>query len=154
MGFSLASMIDPATNVQTTVFGTIAQLCGIVILLAADGHHWLLSATVRSFETIGTGHFSASLEFAQLCLRLSADALAVGVALAAPALIVLLTVEFAIAIAGRIAPQLNVLIMGFPVKILVGLWLIGASLYFLPGAFRDVITTIRANLEYALDAMK
>jgi flagellar biosynthetic protein FliR len=154
MGFSLAAIINPGTNAQTTALGTMAQMCGLVILLGADGHHWLLSATVRSFQTIQPGGFTASLALAQLCLRLSADALAVGVALAAPALIVLLTVEFALAIAGRVAPQLQVLILGFPVKIAVGFWLVGASLYFLPGAFRDVVTAIHGNLTHALNAMK
>jgi flagellar biosynthetic protein FliR len=78
----------------------------------------------------------------------------VGVALAAPAMIVFLTVEFALAIAGRVAPQLQVLILGFPVKIAIGLWLVGASLYFLPGAFREALGAIRSNLMHALNAMR
>lgn len=154
MGFSLASMIDPTTNAQTTAFGTMAQMLGVVVLLGADGHHWLLSATVRSFEVIGPGGFASTAALAQLLLRLSADALSVGVALAAPAIIVLLIVELALGIAGRVTPQLQVLLLGFPIKIAVGFWLIGASLYFLPGAFRDVFSAIRINLTYALKAMR
>ena len=154
MGFSLASIIDPQTHAQTTAFGTIAQMCGLVIMLAADGHHWLLLATVKSFHTIAPGGFTPSPDLAQLFLRLSADAFAVGVALAAPAIIVLLMVEVALAIAGRITPQLQVMILGFPIKIAVGLWLIGASLYFMPGAFRDVLGGIRTGLTRAIGAMK
>jgi len=153
MGFSLASIINPATNAQTTAFGTMAQMLGLVILLAADGHHWLLAATVRSFQTVEPGGVAVSAALAQLLLRLSADALSVGVALAAPAIIVLLIVELALGIAGRVTPQLQVLLLGFPIKIAIGLWLIGASLYFLPGAFRDVFTAIRINLTHAIKAM-
>ncbi|MGH9901946.1 MAG: flagellar biosynthetic protein FliR, partial [Pyrinomonadaceae bacterium] len=45
MGFSLAGTIDPATRAQTTALGTVAQMLGLMALLAADGHHWLLLAT-------------------------------------------------------------------------------------------------------------
>jgi flagellar biosynthesis protein FliR len=154
MGFTLGAIINPMTQAQTGPLGTMAQMCGLVILMAADGHHWLLSATVRSFQAVPPGGFSATPQLAQLMLRLSADILAVGVALAAPAIIILMTVEFALAIAGKVAPQLQVLIIGFPVKIMVGLWLIGASLYFLPGAFRDVLSAIRQSLLHALEVMK
>jgi len=154
MGFTLGAIINPMTQAQTSPLGTMAQMCGLVVLMAADGHHWLLSATVRSFQAVPPGGFSATPRMAQLILRLSADVLAVGVALAAPAIIILLTVEFALAIAGRVAPQLQVLILGFPIKIMVGLWLIGASLYFLPGAFRDVLSAVRQGLLHALETMK
>jgi flagellar biosynthetic protein FliR len=150
MGFSLASTIDPATQAQTAALGTIAQMFGLVMLLAADGHHWLLAATMRSFEVVSPGHFIMSAKLAHLLVRLSADALAVGVALAAPAIVILLAVEMALAIAGRAAPQLQIMILGFPIKIAVGLWLVGASLYFLPGAVRTLLGALRAALSRAL----
>jgi flagellar biosynthetic protein FliR len=151
MGFALAATIDPATRAQTTALGTIAQMFGLVIFLGADGHHWLLAATVKSFQTTAPGSVSPAL--AALLLRLSADALAVGVALAAPAIVTLLAVEFALAVAGRAAPQLQVMIVGFPIKIAAGLWLTGASLYFLPGAVRQVFAGMRASLARVLGAL-
>lgn len=153
MGFSLASTIDPATQAHTTVLGTVAQMLGMLILLAGNGHHWLLAATVRSFQSVAPGHFAVTPALADLFVRISADALSVGVALAAPAIVVLMAVEFAVAIAGRAAPQIQVLILGFPIKIAVGLWLIGASLYFMPGAIRTTLSGIRQGLQRALAAM-
>ena len=49
MGFTLAGIIDPATQAQTTAFGIIVQMLSIVILLGMNGHHWFLSAGYRSF---------------------------------------------------------------------------------------------------------
>jgi flagellar biosynthesis protein FliR len=153
MGFSLASTIDPSTQAHTAALGTVAQMLGLLILLAADGHHWMLAATIRSFQSTAPGSFSISPTLAGLFVRMSADALAVGLALAAPAVVVLLAVEFALAIAGRAAPQLQVMILGFPIKIAVGLWLIGASLYFMPGAVRTALGGIRQGLQHALAVM-
>ncbi|MEW6733450.1 MAG: flagellar biosynthetic protein FliR [Acidobacteriota bacterium] len=154
MGFSLAATINPLNRLQTTPLATLAQLFGLVILLAADGHHWLLAALVRSYHTIAPGAGSFSAELANLLIRLSADALAVGVALAAPALVVLLAVEFVLAAAGRAAPQLQILLLGFPIKIAIAFWLIGVSLYFLPSATRDVLSMLRVNLTRVLMAMQ
>ncbi len=153
MGFSLAGTIDPSTQAQTTAFGTIAQMFGLMILLAADGHHWFLAATVKSFSSVAPGDFAFTPELLDVILRLSANSLVVGVTLAAPAIIVLLAVEFALEIFGRTAPQFQVFILGFPLKIAVGLWLVGASLYFLPAALRDVLGGIHQGLIQVLNRM-
>lgn len=146
MGFSLAGTIDPTTQAQTTAFGTIAQMFAMMILLAADGHHWFLAATVKSFSTTAPGTFVLSYELLDAFIRFSANALVVGVTLAAPAIIVLLAVEFALEIFGRTAPQFQVFILGFPLKIGIGLWLVAASLYFLPSAIRTVLGGIHEGL--------
>lgn len=153
MGFSLAGTIDPSTQAQTTAFGTIAQMLGLMVLLGANGHHWFLAATVKSFSITAPGSFSFSGDLLEIFLRLSANALVVGVTLAAPAIIVLLAVEFALEFFGRTAPQFQVFILGFPLKIGIGLWIVGASVYFLPNAAREVLTNIYHGLMQVLGAM-
>ena len=153
MGFSLAATIDPSTQAQTAALGVIAQMLGLVIFMGADGHHWLLLATVRSFEVVGPGGAHITATLVQLFIRLSADALAVGVALAAPAIVMLLAAEIALAIAGRAIPQIQVMVLGFPVKIAAGLWLIGSSLYFMPNAVRATLSAMQHGLTQAMAAL-
>jgi flagellar biosynthetic protein FliR len=153
LGLSLAGTIDPSTQAQTTALGTIAQMFGLMALLLSDGHHWLLSAAIGSYGSVAPGSFAVTRELALLMLRLSADALAVGVALAAPAIVVLLAVEVTLAIVGRAAPQLQVMILSFPIKFAAGLWLIGAVLYVLPGAARGALSAIRGALGRVLGAL-
>ena len=45
------------------------------------------------------------------------------------------------------------MVLGFPIKILVGIWLIGAALFFMPGAVRNTLGAIKAGLNRALSAM-
>lgn len=153
MGFSLAGTIDPSTQAQTTAFGTIAQMLGLMVLLATDGHHWFLAATVKSFSTTAPGSFTFTPQLIEIILRLSANAIVVGVTLAAPAIIVLLAVEFALEFFGRTAPQFQVFILGFPLKIGVGLSLVGTSLFFLPSTMRDVLSGIYHSLVQVLGAI-
>jgi flagellar biosynthesis protein FliR len=153
LGLMLASTIDPSTRAQTNAIGAAMQMFGLMILLAIDGHHWFLITTVRSFDVLGPGGASITADLARLMLRLSADALATGVALAAPSIVILLAVEVLLSIAGRAAQQLQVMMLSFPLKILFGVWVVGSALYFMPGALRSVLGSIRANLARALGAM-
>ena len=89
----------------------------------------------------------------EVLVRHSANILVVGVTLAAPAVIVLLAVEFALEIFGRTAPQFQVFILGFPIKIAVGLWVLGSCIYFLPGAMRSVLVGVYDALVKILGVM-
>ena len=153
MGFSLAGTIDPSTQARTAAFGTIAQMLGLMVFLAVDGHYWFLFATIKSFSTTAPGTLQISGQFIEILLRLSGNALAVGFALAAPLMIVLLVTEFALEVFGRAAPQFQVFILGFPLKIAAGLWVIGASLYFMPGTLRGICGGIYHGLTQVLNAM-
>jgi flagellar biosynthetic protein FliR len=153
MGFSLVSTIDPATQSQVTALSILAQMLVLLLLLAGDGHHWFLLATANSYQYLAPGQFVFTPALAQLLLRLSADALAVGVALAAPAIVALLAVELALAIAGQVVPQLQVFVLSFPLKIIVGLWLVGGALFFLPGAVRTTLSALKEALTQTLAAM-
>lgn len=153
MGFSLAGIIDPDTKAQTTTLGIAAQLLSLIVLLGANAHHWFLYASVKSFTVNPPGSLGFSAELIDTFLRLSADALLIGISLAAPAVIVLLVIEFGLEFFGRTAPQFQVFILGFPLKIGTGLWIIGACIYFLPTAFRDVLSSIYVNLEKIMGLM-
>lgn len=153
MGFSLAGTIDPSTQAHTTAFGTIAQMMALMVLLGADGHYWFLGAAVKSFSSIAPGEFVFNGQILDILLKLSANSIVVGVTLAAPAIIILLVVEFALEFFGKTAPQFQMFLLGFPIKIGVGLWLIGGSLYFLPNAMRDVLGNIYQGLTQVLGAM-
>jgi flagellar biosynthetic protein FliR len=153
MGFSLAGTIDPSTQAQTAAFGMAAQMLALMVLISIDGHHWFLLATVKSFSSTPPGAFIFSPQLLDMLLRLSGNALIVGVTLAAPAIIVLLSVELALDFLGRTAPQLQVFFLGFPLKIGVGLWLVGTSVYLMPAAFRGVMETMYHDLARVLGVM-
>lgn len=150
MGLSLASTIDPATQAQTAALGTLAQMFGLMVMLSTNGHHWLLEVAVQSYQFVLPGNFHMTSTLADVVVRLSADAFATGVALASPAIIVLLSIECLLAVAARVSPRLEVLILGFPLKIATGMWLLGASIYFMPGAVRTAFNTLSHALARAL----
>ena len=150
MGFALAGIIDPTTNAQTTTFGIGAQMLSIIVFLGMNGHHWFLIATFQSFDITGAGTFSVSGDLVLYLIQLVGSVFAIGLSLAAPAIIVLVVMEFGLEFFGRTAPQFQVFILGFPLKIGLGLTILGTTVYFLPSAFRTVLIGIGTSLESVL----
>lgn len=153
MGFSLATTIDPTSKAQTTVLGRLAVMVGLMMLLSVNGHHWFLISTIESYQAIQPGQFAVSAGLADLLIRISADGLTMGLSLVAPVIVILLIVELMIALAGRVVPQLQVMLLGFPIKISLGLCLLGGSLYLAPGAIHSILYAMRIGLARALTLM-
>ena len=72
LGFSLAAIIDPLTNIETPVLATFYQTVALLIFLQLDVHHALLRAVVRSFAYFPAGSALVGLAAARGLLRVAA----------------------------------------------------------------------------------
>ncbi len=128
MGFGIVSVIDPQTEEQVSIIAQLQYLFAILIFLTFNGHHFLINGLAQTFHSIplGGAHFPSGL--AELTIRLSGDLFAAAVKIAAPVMAALFLSEVALGIVARTVPQMNIFIVGFPLKIGVGL--IGLALAF------------------------
>ncbi len=133
MGFAIVNLIDPTQDVQIPVMGFFHFLVAILIFLAVDGHHWILRALVDSFEIVPltTAGFSGlvigsvSKAFGKLFV--------VASRIAAPTIAVLMLYNASLGIIAKTVPQINLLIVGFPIRIALGMIVVGLSMtYFQP----------------------
>ena len=125
-GFSMVSSIDPNTEADSTVLTQVYNLFAMMIFLTLNGHHMMLMAVVDSLKTIPIGALSVDGRLAQWFTEVATSILADGVRLAAPLMVTLLLTDVALGILTRVAPTLNVFVLGFPLKI--GLTLVMVSL--------------------------
>lgn len=125
-GFGIAQVFDPATRSRVPIVSAVFGLLAVVFLFLVDGHHALLRGIAYSVERFPVGHpWSASVA-AEPLLRQGAGLFALGFALAAPVVLGLLLVEFALGVISRNLPQMNMLALGIPLKILVTLFALSA----------------------------
>lgn len=132
LGFAYASVVDPQAGARNTVLSSMYGLAALMIFFAINGHHLFLKALAGSYAAmpIGLGHVDASL--ATLVGRSLAMIFTVGVQLSAPVVIVLLVVEIGLGLMGRVAPMLNLMAQGFPVRLIVGLLALAAVIGVVP----------------------
>ncbi len=124
-GSTLAEVIDPLSGERTSPLGELHVQVGLLVFLAIGGHRALILGLAGSYETIPLAAFpGASSGLAPLAsgaIRLTADALLVGLLLAAPALVALWVSEIALGLLGRAAPQVGVHFVGMPLRAAIGL---------------------------------
>lgn len=121
MGFAIVNVVDPQSGSQIPLMGNLTQTLALLMYLAVDGHHYLLQAIVQSYKIIPVLGMSLSNDFYQLVVQMSVYLFVIAVKIAAPILIVTLTTDIAMGFVARTVPQMNVFIVGLPLKILVGL---------------------------------
>jgi flagellar biosynthetic protein FliR len=124
-------------------------MVALVLFLLLNGHHLVLQALWQSVELlpIGGAHLDALL--LEEGIRQSGRVLTLGVQLAAPLLAALLLAEVAMGVIARTVPQMNIFIVGFPVKIALGVFMLVMTLPLL-SQWLDQQTRATATL---LDAL-
>lgn len=153
MGFSLIKLIDPQTNVESTVFSFIHNYIAILLFLLMNGHHWFLQAVAESFQFMAVGGMHIHGPLVEYMVALSSQIFIIGLKIAAPVLVVTIITDFVIGIIGRAAPQLHILILGLPLKLLVGFSCLSFSLYFIPGYLETVFTSLHKTLFSLVNTM-
>lgn len=128
MGLNFAAFFDPTSNAQVSAvarfFGNIATL----FFVAINGHLLLVLGIVQSFEVFPMdGHFLQAMAHMKLH-TLGASVFSSALWIALPMIALLLFVNLTLGVISRVAPQMNIYAVGFPVTLTVGLLGIGATL--------------------------
>lgn len=121
-GFALAAMVDPLSGDAGIAPTLFQNLVAIALFLAADLHHLFVRAVHASYEILpAAADWPAAEGLASASGMLGARVFALAVALAGPALIVTVAVDLVLLLAGRAVPQMQILTVGYPVKLAAGI---------------------------------
>lgn len=128
MGLGFASLVDPATGVQTPVVAQLLVISSSLLFLSVNGHLLLIEMLAQSFHSLPVA--VDGLEKAQLwqIIAWSSRMFSDGVLLALPIMATLLFVNISFGIASKAAPQLQLFGIGFPITILLGMVLVWIGL--------------------------
>jgi|GEM_PF-4317900 len=119
-GFGIATWFDPALG-QTGVYSRMMGLMGLILFLALDGHYTLTKAVMSSFQLVPPGLGIASTGVLEILIHAFVASILFILRFAAPVLVVVFTVDILLGLLGKTVSQLNVLMMGLPVKSMVSM---------------------------------
>lgn len=140
LGFSLAAIIDPQTNIETPVINIFYQMIGLLIFLQLNVHHWILRAIVKSFEYLPVGTGVITLAASRELFRDAGAMWLIGVQMAAPILLATMLVDVTVGFLGKASPQLPALFIGISAKSLIGYMVLAASTALWPGILEKQFT--------------
>lgn len=152
MGFGISNVIDPLSQSSVPILGSFKSLFALALFLLSDGHHAVIVAVVRSFERLPGLDVAAAGAIHEALLAAFSASFVAGLRLAAPMVAVIFLVELVMGILSKAAPQMNIMVVGFQIKIAVGLlalvalwpvlWKVGGDVFDV--GFRGVEGMIRA----------
>jgi len=127
MGFGIGQIFDPISGQMS---GTMEQFYRVLITLvffAINGHYLVIMGFLRTFEVVPPGEATMTSIAGDQVVPFFSTLLVSAVQIALPVFGALVLADFAMAMVNRTVPQMNALVVGFPLKIGVGLIVLGAS---------------------------
>lgn len=124
MGLSVATALDPTFGAVISVVGKLCFWVAIFIFISNDGLHLIFSALNQTFAAIPAGkvaNFSSPYLVDQF-IKMGTNLWSTAIRLAAPAILLIFLSDFTFGIVSRVAPQVNVFMLGFQVKPLLGMF--------------------------------
>lgn len=137
MGLSGANVVDPMSSTQMPVLGQFLGLFATAMLLSLGGHVLIIETLGASFGALPVGApidiSGGSVEV----IELGSTLLWLGLRFAAPVIAAMMIGNAALGILARTVPQMNLLMVAFPVQIGIGLFMIAATLPLAATVFMD-----------------
>ena len=133
LGFSYAGIIDPQSGVRNNVLAVAYGLITLLTIFVANLHHEvirLMAATYVAVPVTPSGSVDPSM--VSTVMKLFGTVFTLGAQFAAPVVLVLLLVEVVMGVVTRAAPSLNLMVIGAPIRLLVGLFSLSIAVQVVP----------------------
>jgi flagellar biosynthetic protein FliR len=150
MGFAMINVVDPQSGANVSIMDQLAYWVCVVVFLLLNGHHIIISALVDSFELVPVGVFVMQKVLLAKILDLAGGLFLIAIKVGAPVIVTLAFVSVGFGLISKFSPQMNVMIVAFPLKIVVGLFLFGLTLEIIVIVTREYVDGFRKLLMYLL----
>jgi flagellar biosynthetic protein FliR len=151
IGFSMVNELDPVSNIQTTITSNYYSYIVMLMMLVTNLHHYLIQAVADTFKVIPIGAAKFRPDLYLLMLQFIKDYFIIGFRIVLPVFAGMLIVNSILAILAKIAPQLNMFVIGLQLKVFVGLLilflLVGFTSTVSEFIFDEMITMMKLAVE-------
>ncbi|MBC3875072.1 flagellar biosynthetic protein FliR [Undibacterium sp. LX15W] len=149
IGFGVAQVFDPLTQKQVPILTSAFNQLGVIFFFLVNGHHTVLRAVALSVDKFPLGASWSIESFALPVMKQIGMLFTLGFALAAPVVFCVLLVELSLGVVSRNMPQMNMFVMGVPIKIVVGI--VALSIWFV--AMGNVLNRVYGSIFQTWDWM-
>ena len=150
MGFAMINVVDPQTGSNVSIMDQLGYWVCVLIFLLLNGHHIMFLAVIDSFKLVPIGVFMMQDAMMAKMLELTSHLFFLAVKIGAPVIASLAFVSVGFGMMAKFSPQMNVMIVAFPLKIIAGLVLFGLTLQIIIIVTQHYISTFKPTLMYFL----
>ncbi|SFR95907.1 flagellar biosynthetic protein FliR [Anaeromicropila populeti] len=132
IGFSMVNVLNPVSNVQTSVTGTFYTYCVMLVMLVSDMHYFIIDALVDTFTFIPVAGGKIPSNLYLVMAQFIKQYFITGFRIILPVFSCILIVNVVLGILAKIAPQMNMFVIGMQLKLFVGLFVLVIVISLLP----------------------
>lgn len=130
IGFGIVNVLDPQSGQQLPLIGNFKYILALLVFLATNSHHMLLAALFSSFKLIPVTGLMFQANVAEVIVDMVGGIFVIAMKISFPILLSILLTDVALGILARTMPQMNIFVVGVPIKIIVGLFVLTLALPF------------------------
>ncbi|CEN21619.1 fused FliR family export protein/FlhB family type III secretion system protein [Paraclostridium sordellii] len=138
LGLSMVNIYDPNSKDNTTLIENMVYWIGIMVFFTMNGHHKLIAGISQSFKLVNVGSPILTNNYGYI-VNIFIQCFVIGFKIAVPIILALIITDFIMGLISRSVPQLNVMIIGMPLKILVGIMFFVISLPFILNELHNLL---------------
>lgn len=146
VGFGMVNVIDPMTNIQVPLTSNFYYMYVILIFLTINGHHMLIRALFESFKMIPVEQITFNTGLMENIISIMRDMFSIGIRIAAPIIAAIFVVDVILGVLSRTMPEMNVFILGMPVKIVIGLLVLAITFMAVVGITEGITTLMQTHI--------
>jgi flagellar biosynthesis protein FliR len=146
MGLGLAKVYNPEADFETDILGQLIYYIGAGIFVAAGGLEKLFCGVIDSFRNVPLGGFTVSKTPLDLFVGTLSSGFELAIRVSAPVTGIVLMIVIVLGVIGKTMPQLNVMSVGFAIKIIAGLLMFTFALYAVRDAVGDEVTRVLSDI--------
>ncbi|MBD3264174.1 MAG: flagellar type III secretion system protein FliR [Candidatus Omnitrophica bacterium] len=146
-GFGLVNIIDPQSGAQVPLVGQFLYLLATLLFLVIGGHHWIIKSLVKSFEAFPLGSLTLDANIVTVINDIFAKIIVLSFKISAPIVAAVFLIEMAYGVAARALPQMNILIVGLPLKMGLGMFFLMLSLPFFLWIIKKEFINLFASID-------
>lgn len=120
IGLSMINLFDASSQSTSTLLSNIFHWIGIMVFFLIDGHYMLIKSLIESFQVVSLGTTIIYQETINQVFLSISQYFIIGLKIAIPIVLIIIIADVCMGLVSRSVPQLNVMILGMPLKILVG----------------------------------
>lgn len=154
MGLGMAQALDPSQQDEGgAMISRLQDLVAVLIFLSLNGHHIFIMALVKSFQLLPPMEMHYSVGVINMLVALTGNVFVIALKVSAPTMAALFFTNVALGIVAKTVPQMNVLIVGLPLQIAVGMMVLAFSFPFLVVFLKGTFARLNTDILLLMKAM-
>ena len=156
MGFAIANVVDPQTGAQSPILGQYFYTFALLLMLAVNGHHLLIDGIFYSYQLVPLQKMwipFADGGIVEFVLKSFSKMFLIAFQMSIPIVGSLFLVDVALGIIARTVPQLNIFVIGLPLKIIVSFILLIVVMATLFIAVQQLFELMLVSMQTLMDLM-